>query len=568
MLRIHIRSPEEPPRVEALSDGEHVIGRHSSADLRLASKRISRRHAMLKIDGREAVLTDLGSQNGTWVNGQRVVGPKRVLAGDRIRLGDFALRIEAEEGHVPWAEDNDLSSLAPSHKASLVEGMRVETEGVVRDAFTANPILDRLKEIGAIVEGAEVSVPAGRSALDPLSLFSTVTELINSAPSTEAFLDEILGLVCMVAGADAGAVVLLEGDDLTPLCVRRLTKASEEEGVPISRTIVNTAVSERAVVTTHDASQDERFEQQQSIALMGLRSVLCAPLIRQDEVPGVLYLTRPPGGFGREEQMSVAAVAHLAGMGLERSRLHEQMEKEERLRRALSRFHAPDVVDAVIAQDATEGGPVSKLTPAEATVLFCDICGFTSVAEGVDAETLGEMLNEFYHAMTEAVFEQGGTVDKYIGDCVMALFGVPVSKGNDALRAVEAAVQMQLRFEKIDAWASRGARLRIGVNTGPLVAGTVGSALRLEYTALGDAVNVAQRLESVAQPGQILAGPITAAAVQNAYHLHSKSMMNVKGRKAPVEVFEILGRKARHQREGSGEGQSVKTAISRIPDAD
>ena len=571
MVRLHIRSPEGELREESLEDGTYILGRHSEASLRLPSKRVSRRHAQIQIEGSSAILTDLTSQNGSWVNGQKIVGPRRLAFGDRIQLGDFALRLENETGAVPWAAESGSIKAPPvaaGAGASVVEGMRVETEGVVRDAFTANPILDRLKEIGALLDGEQPeAAPSTGPALDPLSLFSTVTELINSAPSTEAFLDEVLGLVCMVAGADAGAVVMLdEDDDLTPLCVRRMTVSAEED-VPISRTIVKAAVSERTVVTTHDASQDERFEAQKSIALMGLRSVLCAPLLRQDEVPGVLYLTRPPGGFGREEQMSVAAVAHLAGMGLERSRLHEAMAHEERLRRALSRFHAPDVVDAVIAQDTTEGGPVSKLVPAEATVVFCDICGFTSVAETVDPETLAEMLNAFYRAMTEAVFEQGGTVDKFIGDCVMSLFGVPVSKGNDALRAVEAAVQMQLRFAKIEAWASRGAKLRIGVNTGPLVAGTVGSELRLEYTALGDAVNVAQRLESIAAPGQILAGPVTAQAVGDAYHLHSKSEMSVKGRKAAVNVFEILGRKARHREEAASPdtGSDQRTSIARVP---
>jgi len=556
------------------------------------------------------IVTDLGSQNGTFVNGQRISGARKLSHGDRLTVGDFVLRIVRKVDELPAATpapsaspsgppvlERSASPTGPAQKVpasppqssafaplaspkaaessldqeaaktihrslpwsdegadpslSLVDGMRVEKEGVIRAAYSENPILDQLRALGALPDADD---PSGgfaggreRSRLDPLALFASVSDLINSAPTPESFLEEVLGLVCMVAQAERGAVVMIDSTgSLKPLCERQMSLGSGSSTAPISRTIVEAAIRERTLITTHDASQDARFGDKQSVALMGLRSVLCAPLVREHEVPAVLYLTRPPGGFSHEEQMAVAAVAQLAGMGLDRSRLHAQMEQEERLRRTLSRFHAPEVVEDVIARSISgEVEMESRMVATEATVIFCDICGFTALAEAISTHELTQMLNAFYHAMTEVIFEQGGTVDKYIGDCVMALFGVPVSHGDDALRAVEAAVQMQLRFARLQetAWAGHPAKLRVGVNTGPLMAGTVGSKLRLEYTALGDAVNVAQRLESIAKPSQILAGPQTAALVRDSYHLYPMKEMAVKGRHAPVEVFEILGRR-------------------------
>jgi len=157
---------------------------------------------------------------------------------------------------------------------------------------------------------------------------------------------------------------------------------------------------------------------------------------------------------------------------------------------------------------------IRRLRAAEATVLFADLVGFTAFAEGSTPEHAAELLNAFLNLSVEAIFAAGGTLDKFIGDCVMAFFGAPVPQPDHAERAVRAAVEIQ---RSLQAWsADRAAQglpgfaARVALNSGPVVVGDIGSARRVDYTVLGNTVNVAARLEAlVAQPGDVVLGPET-----------------------------------------------------------
>jgi len=175
-------------------------------------------------------------------------------------------------------------------------------------------------------------------------------------------------------------------------------------------------------------------------------------------------------------------------------------------------------------------------------VLFCDLAGFTTYCEAHEPEQVGMLLNSYLATMTETVFSHGGTVDKFIGDAVMCIFGAPFMASDDALRAVRCAAEMRRNFRSLVGSGACGDDARaldvhIGVNTGKVVAGTVGSPRRMEYTALGDTVNTAARLEGVAKKGQIVVGPATAALVQDRFPLVSMGAVNLKGKGAQVEVF-------------------------------
>ena len=274
-----------------------------------------------------------------------------------------------------------------------------------------------------------------------------------------------------------------------------------------------------------------------------LKAVLIVPLIRNDDVIGAVYLTRDLP-FTNTERDLVAALAHLIAMGLERSKLREAIEREEQQRRTLERFHAPDVVRKLMMQDETARGHGLFLETLHSTILFCDLSGFTRFCESTDAESVGRLLNMYLGSMTEIVFSYNGTVDKYIGDAIMCIFGAPFSAEDDALRAVKCAVEMRQKFNEMMERGDAGdvgkhMKVHIGVNTGPVVAGTVGSSLRMEYTALGDTVNIAARLEGVAKAGQIVIGPATAELVKHELDLNSLGEVSLKGRDEAVEVFEV-----------------------------
>jgi len=180
-------------------------------------------------------------------------------------------------------------------------------------------------------------------------------------------------------------------------------------------------------------------------------------------------------------------------------------------------------------------------------VLFCDIRGFTSIAEGLSAETLVDLLNHFLGAMTEVVFRHDGMVDKYLGDAIMSVWGAPLPQADHARRACHAALNMVTRLRSLqDDWRQHGwpeLGIGIGINSGPMVVGNVGSAQRLSYTVIGDNVNLGSRLEGLNKlyGTEIIASEGTVRAAADTLATRELDMVRVKGKSLPVRIFEILG---------------------------
>lgn len=422
---------------------------------------------------------------------------------------------------------------------------------------TENPIVKRLTQShGALdfrglgdlkpTDAPQTLGPGFNVDAVALQLVFKVTESLHAAPSMDAFLADMSD--SLASAARAKAVVVLLPDEQTGELVPRVVKnRRQDESIHLSRTVIEHSIRKKSAVTTEDASADERFASGESVLRFDLKAVLVVPLMRDEDCIGALYLTRDLP-FTNTERDLVAAIAHLIAVGLERSKLREHVAREERQRRALERFHAPDVVRRLMMEEnvpASARGDGLFLEQLTATVLFCDLSGFTRFCESQEPEVVGRLLNLYLGSMTETVFAHGGTVDKYIGDAIMCIFGAPFSQPDDALRAVQCAIDMRRGFRRLVERGELGEGdlpldVHIGVNTGPVVAGTVGSSLRMEYTALGDTVNLAARLEGVAKPGQIVIGPRTAALVNEAVELRSLGEVAIKGKREAIEVFEVL----------------------------
>jgi adenylate cyclase len=181
------------------------------------------------------------------------------------------------------------------------------------------------------------------------------------------------------------------------------------------------------------------------------------------------------------------------------------------------------------------------------TVLFTDIRSFTSISETMDPQNLVALLNEYFTEMVGIVMDEGGVVDKYIGDAIMAVFGAPVPKAGDAANAVRAAVRMRTALGVLNArLAARGVaplRTGIGIHTGEVVAGNIGSERRMEYTVIGDAVNLASRLESNTKElgVNVLISEDTYALTRDTIVVRPMREITVKGRNRPVMTYELLG---------------------------
>ena len=180
----------------------------------------------------------------------------------------------------------------------------------------------------------------------------------------------------------------------------------------------------------------------------------------------------------------------------------------------------------------------------EVSVLFADIVGFTTMSEKMSPAAVSLLLNDYLSRMTDVIFKHEGTLDKYIGDAIMAVFGAPLDMPDHAVRAILAALEMRERLEEFNRERRGGPHLkiRIGINTGKAVAGEIGSINKKEYTVLGDTVNTASRLESsVAKPMMVVIGENTYLAVRDQFDCRSLEKQKLKGKELEVTVYEVVG---------------------------
>lgn len=220
------------------------------------------------------------------------------------------------------------------------------------------------------------------------------------------------------------------------------------------------------------------------------------------------------------------------------------MEKEV-LKGAFSKYVTKSVVDRILQhQDGLKLGGEKK----KVTIFFSDIRGFTPMSEALTAEEVVHILNEYFTAMTSIIFKYEGTLDKFMGDAIMAIYGAPIEMADHAERAVLAAVEMSQKMQELQAkWRMEGKRevnIGIGINTGEVVVGNIGSTERMEYTAIGDNVNLTQRLESVAEKGQILISSATYELVKHRVVAKMLDPIKVKGKAEKVIAYQVEGLKS------------------------
>lgn len=565
MFQIVLHGPGYLDTRYELPVGETRLGRGDGNHVVLSGEDISRHHLRIVRERDRLRLEDLLSRNGTLLNGSRVVGSTPLRSGDRIEVGDYRLSVE---------------SMIVSSDATTV---------VLQRQIDGMPAVETLRRAQAIP--GEAALDAG-SELGLLALLSLVSERLASAPSLDAFLNDVASLVLELAHAQTVVVLLQEttppatAEDqvpplggfedapqgigtallydtqdasprakaaaegtraaehrpapLVPVAIRHLTEGLDGK-IPVSWSIVDRCLEERAALCIEDASVDPRFANQESVVINGVRQAICVPLLSGRSPAGAIYVTREGQAQDLEKLLeALTAIAHLAASGIERQRLKERAAHEAELRGGLARFLAPDVAEQI----AQAGGAGLGMEERTATVVFADICGFTALAERAPAASVVALLDEFYRRMSAVIFEYRGTLDKFIGDAVMAIFGAPYSREDDAARALQAAVAMQASFDEWMASKPEDERvsLKVGVNTGRLFAGTVGGE-RLEYTAVGDTVNVASRLAADAEAASTLCTQATIDAAGGRFVSSCLGERVLRGRSEAVVVHQVLGEK-------------------------
>jgi len=267
-------------------------------------------------------------------------------------------------------------------------------------------------------------------------------------------------------------------------------------------------------------------------------SLMCAPLKTRDKVIGVINVSsEEPADYTAANLQLLHMLTSQAALVIENAVFHENKLKEERIKSNLERYVAPQIVKAIM--DSKENivfTPIKK----NITVLFSDIRNFTTTCEQQPPEKIVGYLNEYFTHMVDVIFTYGGTLNKFVGDMIVAFFGAPAMAEQNEKRAIEAAIGMQKRIKTIPAqWIQNNFHTGIGINSGEVVVGNIGSPHHMDYTAIGDEVNTGSRLQSMAKGGQILVSRSVYEATKELFAFTEIGSVQVKGKNKSVEVFEV-----------------------------
>lgn len=412
---------------------------------------------------------------------------------------------------------------------------------------------DKSRQIGQQIAAVEkgfvpfdsvVGDPAQlRADYERLRLTHELSREIALERDTAKLLEKILASVFKIIRADRGVIFLRDDatGELTPRAMLRRDGA--QAPISVSSTILDHVVRERAAVLTHDAAMDFAASKGKSMILNRISSAIVAPLLHDTEVLGVLWLdSETLAQFQTKDLELVLAIAHQAAMFIEINILGKKVEAEIVTRERFSRLLSPNIAERVISGEleVKQGGELVE----ECTVFNSDIRGFTRMSESAQPEELVEMLNNYFEVMVDTIFKYEGTLDKFMGDGLMALWGAPVAHPDDTIRSVRCALEMgevlghynRRRVEHDQQPLAVG----IGIHTGPLVAGYIGSSKALSYTVIGDVANTSARLCSVARAGQIIVSEMTHDRLGGRFEVEELPPAKVKGKEKPLRIFNVL----------------------------
>ena len=389
----------------------------------------------------------------------------------------------------------------------LLEAVVSQTDSAVVHARTHRQLRQRNKELETIY---------------------TVDRIRDSGLEFQPMLNVVLNELCQVITAEVGFIMLFDetGQQLE-------LKASTESDIfaiadhyRLVQETANEALWKARLINRRDL--DPR-----------IRSIICIPLILRETIIGIFGAVNGPRlrAFDNEDELLLTAIASQMDTAI-----FESLEKRK-LRSAFERSVGPKIMEAILAS----GRDFLKGERSQVTVLFSDMRGFTSVAERTEAESLVTILNEHLEAMTSIIMKHEGTLDKFVGDEVMALFGAPLPLEDHALRAVRTALEMQSAHKELMArWEAAGREavpIGIGINSGDVIVGQIGSSKFTDYTVIGDNVNLGSRLCGVAKGHQILISEATYQLVRHAAKVNKLAPIQVKGRVQPVQTYEVIGLK-------------------------
>ncbi len=520
MAKIILQPGRPEERVLSILEGLHVIGNEPGSDIQCADPAMAPRHALLNVNAQGAILEALDGLGSIFCEGE-AIDFKVLIGGEIFKCGEttFVFVHEVLPPPQDGAFDPERTLIC---KADVAPQSIEEIHSTRREA------------------GAEVR----------LQILLQVNAILSSPGSIDSVLERILDLVFRILDVDRAAVLMVTEAGELEQRIAKMRDGSEPKKRIFSQSIVTLAREQRSAALIADAAADARMDMAQSIVQPSIRCSMCAPFLRRSkesgrdetEVLGVLYVDNltTPNCFGEQDLEFLSAFAAQAAIAIENSRLYEQLAAQAVKTNTLSRFFPPAVVKHLSETEIVT-------TDTEITALFSDISAFTAMSARMSPRQVVELLNEYFPNMVDIVFKYDGTLEKYIGDALMAVWGWPYRRPDDPGRAVKAAILMQRAMKALNGMkgASNRFEIHIGINSGPVAAGNIGSDKYIQYATIGDTTNVAARACGCAQEGQIVITDRTYQLLeQDRFPIEDAGTHQVKGKDRPLQLYRVLWEEA------------------------
>jgi len=522
------------PRITDLKS-DLSIGRTEGNDLVLNHPSVSRKHARIESRDGNWWLVDLKSTNGVKVNGN-LVSEATVGAGDKILVGSVQLDVKA----MP-SVDFSGESMFDNPSGTVIRRISDFNSEFGLD-------LGEIQQAAAVRQPSDSALRLPEPSVTREKIFQVLVQVARAlleSDDLQSLLNTVMDMIFKYLPVERGLILLFDEDGNPVPKLTKFIEGAEAQDIPISRTILKMVAEQQVALMTSNALEDARLLGGKSIAIHGIRSAMCVPLWNRNRVIGAVQVDSPIhiGRFTEEDLDLITALANFAAVAVERAQLSEKIEQERKIRSKMERYHSPAVIDEIVK--GVVSASETDIRTADVSILFADISGFTTVSETKKPEEVAAFLSNFFSAAVDAIFAYGGTLDKFIGDAVMAFFGAPIVQEDHADRAIMAGLMMMDRIEQWNIEREREGlpivRIRVGINSGPAVVGNVGTEKRVDYTVLGSSVNIASRLESgVAKPGQLVISQNTLDRVMGSFNTESLGEFALKGLQQKMPVYSVV----------------------------
>jgi adenylate cyclase len=528
-----------------LKEGPNVLGRDKGCDIEIPDPRISSKHAIIMVTGEKVEFIDQNSTNGIYINDQRLRkgewtdGATVFMGNTEMRLkGGLSVDMSARHGTSQWGQKATTASQPGA--AGAASSLALNNAN-----FDFNIVQE--KKIGGEAQ-ADAAQPGMENFAKRMQVINRMIKSVSATLTVNDLLDRTMTLLFEAINCDTGYILVTDPsnhDNINAHIAYERGKRKENlEDKLYSRTLVSTVIQKKSGFIF---DSDESGEQDQSLSIFQLRikTALCAPIHSEGQIYGVIYLDNKKRGakFNGDDLDLTMNISGIAGVAIENMELYKKLETESLIRDHLKRFCSPNIAEKIIAERGN-GDFHLQSQKTNLTVLFADIRGFTPLSETLAPLAVAQLLNNYFSEMCAIVFANGGTLDKFIGDCMMVLFNAPVSVKDHEYMAVKTALEMKTRLRKmLPELVAKGIpefQVGIGINTGDAVVGSIGTTSRMEYTAIGDTVNISSRVCGIAKPNQILITEAVYEKVKDRFRTASMGATQLKGKSRMVLVHEVV----------------------------